>query len=188
MQVLSLHPDAGWLHIGCDEVYQLGQCPICSQKLLQANTDPENAQGYQDGKTLFLQHVYRVGNYVKKQKNVIPIIWDDMLRTFPAHILQDSKLGEVVEPMVWVYVEDVDRFVDALTWTNYGEVFSHIWAASAYKGEMHKKDSFFKCIGYQFPFIASISHRDAVSHCLKITRNVPFEFFDVGIFHQFLSY
>ena len=132
-------------------MYQLGQCPICSQKLLQANTDPEIAQGYQDGKSLFLQHVYRVGNYVKNQKNVIPIIWDDMLRTFPAHILQDSKLGEVVEPMVWVYVEDVDRFVDALTWTNYGEVFSHIWAASAYKGKMHK-DSFFKCIGYQFPF------------------------------------
>jgi hexosaminidase len=33
-----------------------------------------------------------------------------------------------------VYVEDVDRFVDTLTWANYGEVFSHIWAASAYKG------------------------------------------------------
>ena len=40
----------------------------------------------------------------------------------------------MVEPMVWVYVEDVDRFVDSLTWANYGEVFSHIWAASAYKG------------------------------------------------------
>ena len=170
LQVLSLHPDAGWLHIGCDEVYQLGQCPICSQKLLQANTDPENAQGYQDGKSLFLQHVYRVGNYVKNQKNVIPIIWDDMLRTFPAHILQDSKLGEVVEPMVWVYVEDVDRFVDALTWTNYGEVFSHIWAASAYKGKMHK-DSFFKCIGYQFPFYC---HHIAQTQCLKIVKKSYF--------------
>lgn len=133
-QVLSLHPDAAWLHIGCDEVYQLGQCPICSQKLLTANTDPSNSNGYQDGRSLFLQHVHRVASYVKNQKNVIPIIWDDMLRTIPAHILQDSKLGEVVEPMVWVYVEDVDRFVDSLTWANYGEVFSHIWAASAYKG------------------------------------------------------
>ena len=28
---------------------------------------------------------------------------------------------------VWVYVEDVDRFVDSLTWSNYGEVFPHIW-------------------------------------------------------------
>ena len=87
-QVLSLHPDAAWLHIGCDEVYQLGQCPICSQKLLTANTDPSNSNGYQDGRSLFLQHVHRVASYVKNQKNVIPIIWDDMLRTIPAHILQ----------------------------------------------------------------------------------------------------
>ena len=87
-QVLSLHPDAAWLHIGCDEVYQLGQCPICSQKLLTANTDPNNSNGYQDGRSLFLQHVHRVASYVKNQKNVIPIIWDDMLRTIPAHILQ----------------------------------------------------------------------------------------------------
>merc|ERR1712051_836179 len=87
-QVLSLHPDAAWLHIGCDEDYQLGQCPICSQKLLTANTDPSNSNGYQDGRSLFLQHVHRVASYVKNQKNVIPIIWDDMLRTIPAHILQ----------------------------------------------------------------------------------------------------
>ena len=26
------------------------------------------------------------------------------------------------------------------------------------------------------------------SHCLKITQNVAFEFFNFGIFHQFLSY
>ena len=85
--MLSLHPDAAWLHIGCDEVYQLGQCPICSQKLLTANTDPNNNNGYQDGRSLFLQHVHRVASYVKNQKNVLPIIWDDMLRTIPAHIL-----------------------------------------------------------------------------------------------------
>ena len=43
--------------------------------------------------------------------------------------------------MVWVYVEDVDRFVDSLTWANYGEVFSHIWAASAYKGAFSSEDT-----------------------------------------------
>ena len=26
------------------------------------------------------------------------------------------------------------------------------------------------------------------AHCLKITQNVAFEFFNFGIFHQFLSY
>lgn len=133
-QVLSLHPESAWLHIGCDEVYQLGQCSVCSEKLMSANNNPNFSGGYQDGKTLFLQHVKRVGEYVRHEKRVLPIIWDDMLRTIPAHILHDSKLGSVVEPMVWVYVEDVDRFVDSLTWANYGEVFTHIWAASAFKG------------------------------------------------------
>ena len=63
--MLSLHPDASWLHIGCDEVYQIGQCPICSQKILSANRDPNNNGQYTDGKTLFLQHVSRVGKYVR---------------------------------------------------------------------------------------------------------------------------
>ena len=27
-----------------------------------------------------------------------------------------------------------------------------------------------------------------LGHCLKITQNVAFEFFNFGIFHQFLSY
>jgi hexosaminidase len=33
----------------------------------------------------------------------------------------------MVEPMVWVYVEDIDRFVDSATWTTYSNVFEHVW-------------------------------------------------------------
>ena len=42
--------------------------------------------------------------YVKyrSKKNVVPIIWDDMLRTIPAHVLVDSELGQIVEPMVMI--------------------------------------------------------------------------------------
>ena len=36
--------------------------------------------------------------------------------------------------MIWVYVEDVDRFVEPPTWSNFGAVFSNVWAASAFKG------------------------------------------------------
>ena len=32
------------------------------------------------------------------------------------------------------------------------------------------------------------SHINIVSHCLKMTQNVAFEFWHFGIFHQFLSY
>jgi hypothetical protein len=41
-----------------------------------------------DGKLLFLDHVTRVGQYVREKKKIIPIIWDDMLRNIPLGVLQ----------------------------------------------------------------------------------------------------
>ncbi|QQP50186.1 Hexosaminidase Dlike [Caligus rogercresseyi] len=132
-QVFSLHPRSKWLHIGLDEVYQLGQCTLCSERINKANANPDFTS-YQDGRTLFLQHAHRVASYVRKSKGIIPIMWDDMFRSFPAHSLLDSGIGELVEPMVWVYIEDIDRFVDSSTWSAYADVFKYVWAASAYKG------------------------------------------------------
>ena len=40
-QITELHSDAKWLHIGCDEVFQLGMCSICTEKLMKFNSDPE---------------------------------------------------------------------------------------------------------------------------------------------------
>ena len=34
----------------------------------------------------------------------------------------------------------------------------------------------------------NLTYFDTLSHCLKITLNVAFEFFNFGIFHQFLTY
>ena len=40
-----------------------------------------------------------------------------------------------VQPVVWVYVEDIDHFVDAETWNKYARLFPQgVWAASAFKG------------------------------------------------------
>ena len=63
-----------------------------------------------------------------------PIIWDDMLRTMPMQTVQNSGIGDLVEPMIWVYVEDIDRFIDSVTWSSYASVFTHLWTASAFKG------------------------------------------------------
>ncbi len=137
-QVLTLHPKARWLHVGCDEVYQLGQCSLCSERMAAKNSDPK-AKLYYDAKALFLDHVRRVGEFVRKKRNsvngreVMPIIWDDMLRSIPEDTLSQSGIGRLVEPMVWVYVEDVDRFVDPITWMTFASVFRHIWVASAFK-------------------------------------------------------
>ena len=44
-QVTSLHPESSWLHIGCDEVYQLGLCPVCTNKIIAANSEPNSGGG-----------------------------------------------------------------------------------------------------------------------------------------------
>lgn len=119
-QVVSLHPKIKYLHIGCDEVFQMGECDICRLELHEI---------------LFLKHVQNVSKLIhEKYPKLKLIIWDDMLR----HISQESmigvNLGALVEPMVWVYAEDVYRFVQPPIWDKYGAVFKTAWAASAFKG------------------------------------------------------
>ncbi|GFT14208.1 hexosaminidase D [Nephila pilipes] len=118
-QVMAMHPNIRWLHVGCDEVYHLGYCSKCMR------LDRDN---------LFLSHVARVARYVREKHKVIPIIWDDMLRQMPTEKLKEFQLGQLVEPMVWTYVKDVYRFVPYNVWMSYSEVFPFVWAASAFKG------------------------------------------------------
>ncbi|XP_066962631.1 hexosaminidase D isoform X1 [Macrobrachium rosenbergii] len=118
-QVMALHPGVRYLHIGCDEVYHMGECEKCRLILRE---------------TLFLHHVEVVARYVRRKYNAIPLVWDDMLRHISETAMQEAHMGELVEPMVWVYAEDVYRFVQPSVWTKYGQIFSQIWAASAFKG------------------------------------------------------
>jgi len=110
-----------FLHIGCDEVFQLGLCESCRKKA-------------QNPKELFIDHVQKVAQYVRSRYHIQPIIWDDMLRNMNSKELQESQLSKVVEPMVWVYVEDIDHFVDGPIWSSYSSNFEYMWAASAFKG------------------------------------------------------
>lgn len=136
-QILEVHPNINYLHVGCDEVFEMGECELC-------RLEPRE--------NLFLKHVQNVvgivrdlnpkirvsvtSSYWKKFKqNVLKvIIWDDMLRHMSVQNLQLSKIGEHVEPMVWVYAEDIYRFVQPQIWDKYSVVFKTAWAASAFKG------------------------------------------------------
>lgn len=118
-QVMALHPDAQWLHIGCDEVYQLGHCSRCSRY---------------DRNSLFLAYVRKIANYVRDRHKVTPIIWDDMLRHTTVSELQKYEMGKLIEPMAWSYVEDVYLFLPNSLWEKYSQVFPYLWTASAFKG------------------------------------------------------
>lgn len=87
-QVLELHPGARWLHIGCDEVYYLGEGEA-SRRWLQQE---QNSTG-----KLCLSHMRAVASRVQARRpSVTPLVWDDMLRDLPEDQLtgQPTGLGE----------------------------------------------------------------------------------------------
>ncbi|KPM07047.1 hexosaminidase D-like protein, partial [Sarcoptes scabiei] len=119
-QVLALHKESKWLHIGCDEVFQIGLCNLCQN---------------QDINQLFLNHVKSIASYVNDRHQVIPIIWDDMLRQiYPETIKLYELHRSNLEIMIWTYIDDIYRFIPYGTWISYSQSFPKIWGASAFKG------------------------------------------------------
>ncbi|XP_073826444.1 hexosaminidase D-like isoform X3 [Musca autumnalis] len=108
------------IHIGCDEVARMGECVQCRQK-----TKGE----------LFMNHVINVAHFVRnKWEHLKVVIWDDMLRGMTLSEMQHSQIGQYVEPMIWVYINDIYRFIPPMLWERYTRVFPTAWAASAFKG------------------------------------------------------
>ncbi|RUS81547.1 hypothetical protein EGW08_010717, partial [Elysia chlorotica] len=75
-QVLDAHPDVSHLHIGCDEVYELGKG--ASATVMQENKLTVGQ--------MFLRHVKKVAHLISgyKARKVVPVMWDDMLRKISA--------------------------------------------------------------------------------------------------------
>lgn len=135
-QVLKLHPDITAFHIGADEVYHIGLCGKCIERM-NRNIIPEdgsNSSGCINGPMeLFLNHITRVLKYLKQEYNHLRLImWDDMFRSIELSMLQESGIGKLVEPMVWYYQRQIKLSLEM--WTRYSKVFPGLWVASAYKG------------------------------------------------------
>uniref|UniRef100_A0A2K5RX16 Hexosaminidase D n=1 Tax=Cebus imitator TaxID=2715852 RepID=A0A2K5RX16_CEBIM len=114
-QVLELHPGAQRLHVGCDEVYYLGEGEA-SRRWLQQE---QNSTG-----KLCLSHMQAVASHVRARRpGVTPLVWDDMLRELP----EDQLAG-------W---PPLTRFLShpVLLMQKYQRCgFLRLWAASAFKG------------------------------------------------------
>lgn len=125
-QVLDAHPDASHLHIGCDEVYELGKgasATFMQEKQLTVHQ-------------MFLLHAKRVAQLVSSYKahKVVPVMWDDMLRKIPETDIASSSLSSEVEIMVWHYTPNITGLVGNNNFEKYGRLFKSIWVASSFKG------------------------------------------------------
>ncbi|CAG0924188.1 unnamed protein product [Notodromas monacha] len=119
-QVMALHEESKYVHIGCDEVFHLAECPVCKSS--------------SRGHDLYLDHVKAVAQFVTERFDANVLIWDDVLRKIPLKLLRTSQIGNFVEPVIWVYGT---RFTDVFPtdlWTTYAKAFSDIWTAGAFKG------------------------------------------------------
>ncbi|GLH02851.1 Hexosaminidase domain-containing protein [Gryllus bimaculatus] len=125
-QIMKLHPHIKHLHIGCDEVYYLGNCIRCGMAMV----DHKWAKTH-----LFLNHVIRVAKYVRKHfPNVMPLTWDDEFRKVSEEVLQESRVSQWLEPVVWKYSPDLVTSIGSDIWEKYISVFPAVWVASAFKG------------------------------------------------------
>nr|XP_034491316.1 hexosaminidase D isoform X3 [Marmota flaviventris] len=126
-QVLELHRGARWLHVGCDEVYYLGEGEA-SRRWLQQE---QNSQA-----KLCLSHMRAVASHVlARHPGTTPLVWDDMLRDMPQDQLTASGVPQLMEPVLWDYGADLDIHSKVLLMEKYRECgFPRLWAASAFKG------------------------------------------------------
>lgn len=126
-QIMELHRGVQWLHIGCDEVYYLGEGETSKQWLQQEQNSLAK---------LCLSHMQAVASHVLAQHpGTTPLVWDDMLRDIPQEQLKASGVPQLVEPVLWDYGADLDVHSKIFLMGKYQECgFQRLWAASAFKG------------------------------------------------------
>ncbi|XP_061425972.1 hexosaminidase D [Lethenteron reissneri] len=126
-QILLAHPRARYLHIGCDEVYHLGESPESKEWLSQ--------NGSHLGR-MFLGHLAVVTQHVREQRpEARVLVWDDMLSGIDEAALKESGIAGDVEPMLWGYSPNLNvqqKVEHVHKYANSG--FKAVWFASAFKG------------------------------------------------------
>ena len=119
-QVTAAHPGLKFLHIGCDEVWCLGQSDRARDRMEKLGLTLTD---------LYLDHVSAVSSMAREMlPGLRVLVWDDMMRA--ASLAQLSRVE--VEPVVWSYGE-VRLEADLLA--RYNQTWpGRVWAGSAWRG------------------------------------------------------
>jgi hypothetical protein len=98
-EVIELHPNLKYFHIGGDEPFRVRFCEEC-RKIID-----------KEGKgALYLQHIKPIIEFIQA-KGIIPIIWDDMLITHPEIA---DKLPKPLVVNYWNYMPTTDTSSNVL--------------------------------------------------------------------------
>lgn len=125
-QVIQLHPNVQWFHLGADEVWHLGQCDRCRAVMIEQQWAKDH---------LFVDYVSKLaGTLRKKYPQIRFIVWDDMMRDMDPQVITGSGLHTLVEPMVWHYFPQAEFRLKQGMWEKYLSIFPNLWIASAFKG------------------------------------------------------
>lgn len=88
-EVISSHPQSKYIHIGCDEAWNLLTCSSCIDRY-----------GKDGARKLYIDHINRMAALVREAGKT-PIIWDDMLRHFEKEDFE--LLDKNIILMCWLY-------------------------------------------------------------------------------------
>ncbi len=90
-EMAEIYPSSRYIHIGCDEAWNLINCELCKEKY--------GENGYNK---VFLEHTNRMAKIIASFGKT-PVIWDDMVRNFSE---EDFRLlDKNIVIMCWLYYD-----------------------------------------------------------------------------------
>ncbi|SHO52398.1 family 20 glycosylhydrolase [Anaerocolumna xylanovorans] len=117
-EMAEKYPKSKYMHIGCDEAWNLINCELCKAKY-----------GEKGFHKVFLEHTNRVAGVITSL-NKIPVIWDDMLRGFSEE--EFELLDKNIVIMCWLYYNgDLEKGISLIK--KYREAGFHVIGASSAK-------------------------------------------------------
>lgn len=92
----EIFQDSPYLHVGCDEVHNIGYCELCRKKVTS----------YEEEGKLFLEHLLFLHDIVKSTSKKM-MIWDDMMEFFEEII---PLLPKDIVLVSWLYDENIYQY------------------------------------------------------------------------------